>query len=49
LLRFIAGTPYAARKVTEAALFPAARKRAGTAPARRMFAGVVAPDLRPPQ
>jgi FAD-dependent urate hydroxylase len=49
LLRFIAGAPYAARKVTEAALFRAARRRSGTAAADQVFAGVVAPNLRPPQ
>jgi FAD-dependent urate hydroxylase len=49
LLRFIAGAPYAARKVTEAALSRAVPKRTGAVPDRRVFTGVVAPNLRPPQ
>ncbi len=49
LLRFIAGAPYAARKVTEAALLRAVATRAGAAPTQRVFTGVVAPNPRPPQ
>lgn len=49
LLRFIAGAPFAARKVAETALNRTASKRADAAPTRRMFAGAVAPNLGPPQ
>jgi FAD-dependent urate hydroxylase len=49
LLRFIAGAPYAARKVAETALRRAAPKPAGAAPADRVFGAVAASNPWPPQ
>jgi cation diffusion facilitator CzcD-associated flavoprotein CzcO len=45
LLRFIAGAPYAARAVAEAAHGPAARKPAGPARGDRVFGTVAAPNM----
>jgi FAD-dependent urate hydroxylase len=49
LLRFIAGAPYAAQKVTEAVLRRAAPKSAETASADGMFGAVAASNPWPPQ
>jgi FAD-dependent urate hydroxylase len=49
LLRFIAGAPYAARKVAEATLRRSTPKQADAAPADGMFGAVAASNTWPPQ
>ncbi len=49
LLRFIAGAPYAARKVAEAALRRTGAEQTGTTPAARTFGAVATSNTWPPQ
>ncbi len=49
LLRFIAGAPYAARAVAQAAYDGAAQQRAGSTQSERVFGAVAAPNVWTPR